>query len=81
MTIYSQHTNCGKVQILATYKGDAGVASSTMTSVDDATAAAAIVDALNRISASAYVADPVPKALPAQRVGKQGRKHYPHPPC
>jgi hypothetical protein len=53
MTIYSQHANRGKIQILTTYNGDAGVTSSTVTSVDDATAAAAIVDALNRISASA----------------------------
>jgi hypothetical protein len=55
MTIYSQHANCGKIEILATYNGDAGIISSTVTSVDDATAAAAIVDALNRASASASV--------------------------
>jgi hypothetical protein len=53
MTIYSQHANRGKIQILATYNGDAGITSSTVTSVDDDKAAAAIVDALNRISASA----------------------------
>jgi hypothetical protein len=55
MTIYSQHANRGKIQILATYNGNANVISCTVTSVDDATAAAAIVDALNRISASACV--------------------------
>jgi hypothetical protein len=55
MTIYSQHANRGKIQILATYNGDVGVTSATVTSVDDTTAAAAIVDALNRISASATV--------------------------
>lgn len=53
MTIYSQHANRGKIQILATYDGDKGVTSSTVTSVDDDAAAAAIVDALNQISASA----------------------------
>jgi hypothetical protein len=41
-----KHANRGKIQIRATYNGDAGVISSTVTSVDDATAAAAIVDAL-----------------------------------
>jgi hypothetical protein len=55
MTIYSQHANRGKIQVLATYDGEAGVVSSTVTSVDDGTAATAIVDALNRISASASV--------------------------
>lgn len=55
MTIYSQHANRGKFQILATYSSDAGVTSSTVTSVDDATAATVIVDALNRISQSACV--------------------------
>jgi hypothetical protein len=53
MTIYSQHANRGKIQILATYNSDAGVTSSTVTSVDDAAVAAAIVDALNRVSQSA----------------------------
>jgi len=55
MTIYSQHANRGKVQILATYRGPAGVVSSTVTSVDDPATAAPIVDALNRISACATV--------------------------
>ncbi|MCE7002344.1 hypothetical protein LWC34_05790 [Kibdelosporangium philippinense] len=55
MTIYSQHPNRGKVQILATYRGSVGVRSSTVTSVDDAVLAAPIVDALNRISAYATV--------------------------
>ena len=53
MTIYSQHRNRGKVQILATYRSPTGVASTTVTSVDDAILAAPIVDALNRISACA----------------------------
>ena len=55
MTIYSQHPNRGKVQILATYRGQSGVVSSTVTSVEDAALAAPIVDALNRISACATV--------------------------
>ena len=55
MTIYSQHANRGKVQILATYHGPAGVMSSTVTSVDDTALATPIVDALNRISACATV--------------------------
>ena len=55
MTIYSQHPNRGKVQILATYRGPGGVVSSTVTSVEDAVLAAPIVDALNRISACATV--------------------------
>ncbi|MGQ0718844.1 MAG: hypothetical protein ACT4NP_16340 [Pseudonocardiales bacterium] len=55
MTIYSQHPNRGKVQILATYRGPVGVMSSTVTSVDDAELAEPIVDALNRISACATV--------------------------
>ncbi len=55
MTIYSLHANRGKTQILATYDGDLGVTSSTVTSVDDAAATAAIVDALNRVSAAACV--------------------------
>ncbi|MGI8451743.1 MAG: hypothetical protein ACR2MP_32060 [Streptosporangiaceae bacterium] len=53
MAIYSQHANRGKVQILATYNGKAGVTSSTVTSVDGAATAAPIIDALNRISACA----------------------------
>jgi hypothetical protein len=55
MTIYSQHANRGKIQILATFHGLAGVRSSTVTSVDDPALAAPIVDALNRISACATV--------------------------
>jgi hypothetical protein len=55
MTIYSQHANRGKAQILATYVGKVGEISMTVTSVDDAAAAALIVDALNRISACATV--------------------------
>lgn len=55
MTIYSQHPNRGKVQILATYYGPVGVVSSTVTSVDDATIAEPIVDSLNRVSACATV--------------------------
>src|SRR5689334_11957682 len=55
VTIYSQHPNRGKVQILATFRGPAGVVSSTITSVEDAALARPIVDALNRISACATV--------------------------
>ncbi|MFK8910276.1 hypothetical protein [Streptomyces sp. YS-3] len=51
MTIYSQHANRGKTQILATYQGPDGVASKTVTSLGDSRLAAPIVDALNRISA------------------------------
>ncbi|MDX2969003.1 hypothetical protein [Kribbella solani] len=53
MTIYSQHPNRGKVQILATYQGSAGVSSVTVTSVDSEAIAGPIVDALNRVSAYA----------------------------
>ncbi|WP_242889476.1 hypothetical protein [Actinomadura litoris] len=55
MTIYSQHPNRGKVQILATYEGQAGTTSATVTSVADASLVTPIVDALNRISALATV--------------------------
>ncbi|MBB5856352.1 hypothetical protein ACFQ05_26100 [Amycolatopsis umgeniensis] len=55
MTIYSQHPNRGKVQILATFRGPTGVQSSTVTSVDDEATATKIVSALNRISACATV--------------------------
>ncbi|MFC9250396.1 hypothetical protein [Amycolatopsis thailandensis] len=55
MTIYSQHPNRGKVQILATFRGPIGVQSSTVTSVDDEATATKIVSALNRISACATV--------------------------
>jgi len=68
VTVYSQHSNRGKVQILATYRGPAGVTSSTVTSVDDAVLAAPIVDALNRISAYATV----PVSVWDKRGGKFG---------
>lgn len=55
MTIYSQHPNRGKVQVLAAYRASAGVVSSTVTSVEDTTTATRLVDALNRISACATV--------------------------
>lgn len=51
MTIYSQHPNRGKIQILATYSDDAGLHSSTVTSVETSELAEPIVDTLNRISA------------------------------
>lgn len=53
MTIYSQHRNRGKIQILATFDGPIGVTSSTVTSVDTSAVAEPIVNALNRISALA----------------------------
>jgi hypothetical protein len=55
VTIYSQHANRGKTQILATFTGASGITSTTVTSVDDAALAAPIVDALNRVSACATV--------------------------
>ncbi|WP_089106461.1 hypothetical protein [Streptomyces hyaluromycini] len=55
MTVYSQHANRGKTQILATYQGSDGVVSKTVTSLSDARLAAPIVDVLNRISAFATV--------------------------
>ena len=55
MTIYAQHANRGKTQILATYEGDAGVVAATVTSLSDPALTAPIVDALNRISALATV--------------------------
>ncbi|ASU82589.1 hypothetical protein CDO52_07135 [Nocardiopsis gilva YIM 90087] len=51
MTIYSQHANRGKTQILATYEGSDGVVSSTVTSLGDPALAVPIIDVLNRISA------------------------------
>lgn len=51
MTIYSQHANRGKIQILATYQDSGGVVSKTVTSLADSRLAAPIVDALNRVSA------------------------------
>lgn len=71
VTIYSQHPNRGKVQVLATYRGPAGVVSSTVTSVDDAALAAPIVDALNRISACVTV----PISVYDTRSGRF--EHYP----
>jgi hypothetical protein len=53
MTIYSQHANRGKVQILATYQGPGGVMSSTVTSLGSPDEAGPLVDALNRVSALA----------------------------
>lgn len=53
VTIYSQHPSRGKVQILATYRGESGVVSSTVTSVEGPEMATLIVDAMNRISACA----------------------------
>jgi hypothetical protein len=71
MTIYSQHPNRGKVQILATYRGLAGVTSTTVTSVDHAAVAGPIVGALNRVSA--YATMPV-----SVYDGRDGRfAHYP----
>lgn len=55
MTIYSQHANRGKVQILATYQAPDGAVSSTVTSLGSADEAAPLVEALNRVSALATV--------------------------
>ncbi|NLU72630.1 hypothetical protein HCC61_08085 [Streptomyces sp. HNM0575] len=55
MTIYAQHANRGKTQILATYEGEAGVVAATVTSLGDPALTAPIVDALNQISALATV--------------------------
>ncbi|MBA9044308.1 MULTISPECIES: hypothetical protein [Streptomyces] len=55
MTVYSQHANRGKSQILAIYQSADGVVSKTVTSLGDARLAAPIVDALSRISAVATV--------------------------
>ncbi|MBY8886617.1 hypothetical protein K7472_17340 [Streptomyces sp. PTM05] len=55
MTIYSQHANRGKTQILATYQGPEGVVSATVTSVGDSALAKPITDAFNRVSALATV--------------------------
>jgi hypothetical protein len=74
MTIYSQHANRGKVQILATYNGSAGVTSSTVTSVDDVATATLIVDALNRISACATV----PVSIRDERTSTYARYPYTH---
>lgn len=55
MTIYCQHANRGKTQILAVYRNGGDVESSTVTSLDSPDLAAPVVDALNRISALATV--------------------------
>lgn len=55
MTIYSQHPQRGKVQVLATYRGLDGVVSETVTSLESAELAGPVVDALNRVSAAATV--------------------------
>ncbi|MFC7308378.1 hypothetical protein ACFQVC_29670 [Streptomyces monticola] len=55
MTIYCQHANRGKTQILAVYQRGDDTVSSTVTSLGSARLAAPIVDALNRISALATV--------------------------
>ncbi|MFD8868713.1 hypothetical protein ACFV1F_31000 [Streptomyces sp. NPDC059590] len=74
MTIYSQHANRGKTQILATYQGPDGVASKTVTSLGDSHLAVPIVDALNRISAFATVPVSVHDRR-EQRVDYYPRKH------
>ncbi len=71
MTIYSQHPQRGKVQLLASYRAPSGVVSSTVTSVGSAMTAAPIVDALNRISACASV----PVSVYDMR--GSGYNHYP----
>ncbi|MEV0275063.1 hypothetical protein AB0I22_01565 [Streptomyces sp. NPDC050610] len=55
MTIYCQHANRGKTQILAVYRDGGDVGSSTVTSLDSPDLAAPVVEALNRISALATV--------------------------
>jgi hypothetical protein len=71
MTIYSQHANRGKVQILATYQGPGGVVSSTVTSLGSSDEAAPLVDALNRIPALAE--------LPMSVSYRRGRGFQPYP--
>lgn len=71
MTIYSQHPNRGKVQILATYYGADSLSSSTVTSVDDAELVAPIVDLLNWISACVTI----PLSVQDERHGDD--KYYP----
>ncbi|MGA4838843.1 hypothetical protein [Streptomyces sp. G45] len=74
MTIYSQHANRGKNQILATYQGPDGVASKTVTSLGDSRLSTPIVDALNRISA--FITVPVSiHDRRGRRVGYYPRKH------
>ncbi|WP_405954221.1 hypothetical protein [Streptomyces phaeochromogenes] len=74
MTIYSQHANRGKTQILASYQGPDGVVSTTVTSLGDSRLAAPIVDALNRISALATVPVSVHDRR-ARHVGYYPSKH------
>ncbi|GEC05026.1 hypothetical protein SSP24_26810 [Streptomyces spinoverrucosus] len=74
LTIYSQHANRGKTQILATYQGPDGVVSKTVTSLGDSRLAGPIVDALNRISAFATVPVSVHDCR-EQRVDYYPRKH------
>ncbi|MGW0669718.1 hypothetical protein [Streptomyces sp. NPDC002746] len=71
MTIYSQHANRGKTQILATYQGPDGVESTTVTSLATSVLAVPIVDALNRISALTTV----PASVHDRR--GDGVAHYP----
>ncbi|MFE5729618.1 hypothetical protein ACFQ7A_01715 [Streptomyces sp. NPDC056528] len=72
MTIYSQHANRGKTQILATYQGLDSVVSKTVTSLGESRFAAPIVDALNRISAFATV----PVSVHDRR--ERRMDYYPH---
>ncbi|MFC6067105.1 hypothetical protein [Streptomyces ochraceiscleroticus] len=74
MTIYSQHANRGKTQILATYQGPDGVVSKTVTSLGESHLAVPIVDALNRISAFATVPVSIHDRR-EQRVDYYPRKH------
>ncbi|WP_328743172.1 hypothetical protein OG436_34255 [Streptomyces caniferus] len=74
MTVYSQHANRGKNQILATYQGPDGVVSKTVTSLGDSRLTVPIVDALNRISAFATVPVSVHDCR-EQRVDYYPRKH------
>ncbi|MEU3411314.1 hypothetical protein ABZ760_08580 [Streptomyces sp. NPDC006658] len=74
MTIYSQHANRGKTQVLATYRGLDGVESKTVTSLGDPRLALPIVDALNRISAFATVPVSVHDRR-GQRADYYPRKH------
>ncbi|MER5649031.1 hypothetical protein [Streptosporangium sp. NPDC002524] len=69
MTIYSQHANRGKVQILASYQAPDGVRSVTVTSVENTALATPLVNALNRVSAYATV----PLTVWDERRGATGR--------
>ncbi|WP_030761305.1 hypothetical protein [Streptomyces griseus] len=55
MTIYCQHANRGKTQILAVHRSGKGVVSSTVTSLETPDLAVPVIDALNRISALATI--------------------------